>query len=92
MNENTIEFYDFVPEVRKRVMDFIFNKIDPVAKKKNRKEEIFEMLKFLVPDEYKNLVTELEDIVLSEKVKNIEKTTFYLLKNSEEIKRSLIGI
>jgi len=92
MNEETIEFYDFVPEVRERIMELIFNKITPQCKKKNRIREIFEMLEFLVPDEYKNLICELDDLVLADKTNILEKTTFYLLKNGEEIKRSLIGI
>ena len=92
MNEDTIEFYDLVPEVREKIVDLIFNKITPPSKEKNRIREIFEMLEFLVPEEYKHLITELDDLMLSDKVKSIEKTTFYLLKNGDEIKRSLIGI
>lgn len=92
MNEDTIEFYDSVEENRERIMELIFNKITPISKKKNRIREIFEMLLFLVPDEYKSLVNELDDLIIADKTNIMEKTTFYLLKNGEKIKEGIIGI
>lgn len=92
MNEETIEFYEFAPEVREKIIDFVFNKIDVPNLRYKRKREIFDLLISLVPKEYKYLVSELDDIVLADKAESIEKTTFYMLKNGDKIKEGLLGI
>ena len=91
MNEETIEFYDFVPEVQDRIMEFVYNKIDQ-PKENERIDKLLENLKFLVPDECKDIIKELEEAIISNKADSIRNITFFILKNGDKIKKSLIGI
>ena len=91
MKEDTIKFYDFEKKAQDRIMEFIYNKIDQ-PKEIERIDKLLENLKFLVPDECKDIIMELEEAIISNKADSIRKVTFYLLKNGEAIKRGIIGI
>lgn len=72
-------------------MDHVNEIVDSRDSKLDRQLELFDEIKWLVPEEYKHLVGELEDLVLNIRIERIERTFAYALNNSEELKRTVIG-
>ena len=88
---NFMLFDDLIPEIQDRIMEFVYNKIDQ-PKENDRIDKLLENLKFLVPGECKDIIMELEEAIISNKADSVRNTTFFILKNGDEIKKSLIGI
>lgn len=43
-------------------------------------------------EEYRHILTELEDTILAIECKRIEEAIFYVLDNGEELKRAVLGL
>jgi len=85
------EFEELIPEIREKIMGVIFEKFDKSDKRSKRIQEILDKLESVLPEEYKKLLMELDDLGVEIRADRMEKVVFYVLEYREEFIKTILG-
>lgn len=85
------EFEELIPEIREKILNFIFEKFDKQDDRNKRVMEITDKLKSVLSEEYRGLLREAEDLMVEIRADRMEKAVFYVLEHTEDIKKTILG-
>lgn len=85
------EFEELIPEIRGKILNFIFEKFDKADKRNKRIQEILDKLELVLPEEYKKLLVEVDDLSVEIRADRMEKAVFYVLEHREELIKTVLG-
>lgn len=84
-------FKEKIPEIKEKIIDYMFSIVSVEDLKSKRKYEIPDKLREVLSGEYRSLLNELEDLILAIECERLEKAIFYVLDSGNELKRAVIG-